>query len=62
MIRKIYKPIPDLNPPWVAPPVTEEVTGYYYDANHKLKKVTVIFARHQWLTLKDKAIDIIGWK
>jgi len=51
-----------LNPAWIKPSYTTAVTGFYYDEKHRLRKVTVIYARDQWLTLNDKAIEIIGWK
>lgn len=51
-----------LNPPWIQPRYTSSVEGFYYDEKHRLRKVTVIYARDQWLTLNDKAIEIIGWK
>ena len=51
-----------LNPPWIIPKLTEKVEGFYRDRNNRLRKVEVIYARGQWLTLKDKTIKIIGWK
>lgn len=61
MIRKLFKPRDDLNPPWIPPVYAEKVKGYFYDGTHKLRSVEVIYARGQYLTLQDKAIEIIGW-
>ena len=58
-------PLPEdtsLQPPWIYPRITETVRGYYRDARGHLRTVQVLYARGQWVTIHDKAIEIIGWK
>lgn len=53
----------NLNPPWIIPAsLTKKVEGFYRDKYDRLRKVEVIYARGQWLTIRDIPIKIIGWK
>lgn len=51
-----------LNPPWIYPKLTESVKGFYRDQRGNLRVVEVLYARGQWVTINDKAVEIIGWK
>lgn len=52
----------NLQPPWIYPRLTQTVQGFYRDNRGNLRIVQVLYARGQWVTVHDKAIEIIGWK